>query len=538
MRSRSFALAFAAASVLACTTNYRAEFHSPPSSTTSEAAPTPEPAAPETAAPFVKVHTHDGEVYVLDRWRFDEQARRVQGTGLRYSAEREPLAEGEQDIAYERVALIETNTPERVTHATSLAIMGVLAAATTGTTLFCAANPKACFGSCPTFYVDAGEGLELRAEGFSDAVAQALEQRDVDHLGVVDPPAGRFELVMANEAFETHFLRRVELLSVARPDPAVEAFHSRAGFVGVRDRAAPLRCEGLAGDCLAAVARADAREYSSKVSATDLAERETVELEFPAALAGRELALVVRARTTLLDTYLFYQGLAYMGAEAPRWILRADREGAEGPLVELLRGFDRALGDVEVELWDGGGWRPAGQFREYGPIARETQVVELPRVAAGGPIRVRLHLTRGRWKLDELSLGERVGPLTAVSLAPISLAHGDARDDEGLATLLDPKRRLLSYPGDVWTLAYELPAGPQTLFLAAEGFYWEWLREAWLAEQSVLEAARFFADPGATLRRLAPEFAAIEDELEPVFWQTRLQPLPLAGTRRAEEVGQ
>ncbi|MCA9687542.1 MAG: hypothetical protein KC457_35600 [Myxococcales bacterium] len=38
---------------------------------------------------------------------------------------------------------------------------------------------------------------------------------------------------------------------------------------------------------------------------------------------------------------------------------------------------------------------------------------------------------------------------------------------------------------------------------------------------------RFFADPQATLRRLAPDFAAVEDKLEPVFWTTRIQPFPL-----------
>ncbi|MFO7567242.1 MAG: hypothetical protein R6X02_31650 [Enhygromyxa sp.] len=451
-----------------------------------------------------------------------------------YSAERELLAEGRQEIGYEQVALVETNTPERVTHATSLAIMGLVSGATVGTALFCAANPKACFGSCPTFYVHDGEALDLRAEGFSSAVAAALEERDVDHLGVVDPPSGRFELVMANEAFETHFLRRVELLSVARPDPEVEVFHSRAGFVGVRELEPPRSCRAPAGDCLEQVARADELEYSSTVSDQDLAARELIELEFSPALAGRELALVVRARNTLLDTFLFYQGLAYMGTEAPRWILRADREGAGGPFVELLQGFDRALGDVEVELWTGEGWQAAGRFREYGPIARETQVVELPSVSSSDPIRVRLSLTRGRWKLDALSLGERVGPLEARTLAPIALEHAGAPDPEGLATLLDPSRRLLSYPGDVWTLSYELEPGPQSLFLAAEGFYWEWIREEWLAEQSLIETARFFADPHATLRRLAPVFAAMESELEPVFWQTRIQPLPLAGKRERE----
>ncbi|MFV8755834.1 hypothetical protein ACNOYE_35225 [Nannocystaceae bacterium ST9] len=514
-------------SLLACSTGWRAEYHEPSDSK----APTTAPASPSADAPFVKVHTTDGQVYVLDDWRFDEQAKRIHGQGRHYSAERATIGDGEHDIAYDQVALIETNKPERVTHATSLAIMGIAAGTVGGLGIVCAVNPKACFGSCPTFYVDTpDQQVELRAEGFSSAVASALEERDVDHLAVVDPPAGRFDLHMANEALETHFVRSVELLSVARPTRDAEVFHTRAGFLGVQDRQAPTRCAALAGDCLTAVTQADASEYSSTTDGEDLAARELIELEFPSRAAGSELALVIRARNTLLDTFLFYQGLAYMGAEAPRWILRADREGVDGPLVALLRGFDAALGDIEVELWDGARWQAAGTMREFGPIAWETQAVELPTLAQTGPLRVRLRLTRGRWKLDQISLGEGLGPLHARVIEPSALSHDGAPDPEGLATLLDPDRRLISYPGDVWTMRFELPEGPQTLFLATTGYYWEWMREEWMAEQDMLEAARFFADPQATLRRLAPVFQAMEDQLEPVFWQTRIKPnLPVRG---------
>ncbi|EDM75028.1 hypothetical protein PPSIR1_17045 [Plesiocystis pacifica SIR-1] len=552
MRPRVLAIA-ALLALTSCSTSYRARFHDELPRRDAEQTDRTAPAQPSAAAPFIKVHTHTGEVYVFDQWRFDEAQRVVYGHGMRYSAQREVLERSEFQIAYEQVALVESNTPEKLTHATSLAIMGVAVGAVTGVGIYCGINPKACFGSCPTFYVEDREGaLTLRAEGFSSAVAEALEERDVDHLGVVDPlddpqQGQRFELIMANEALETHFLRSVELLSVARPDPAVEIFHAGGRvrerailprFLGVRGRAGPTRCRSAGGDCLDAVAQADALEYASTTDGVDLAAEEHIELEFPDLPAGTKGVVVLRARNTLLDTFLFYQGLAYMGEDVARWILRADREGGDGPLAQLLRGFDEVLGGVEVELWQGGAWVPAGGLYEYGPIAKETQAIELPARARadaddGEPLRLRLRLTRGRWKLDQASLGERVAVPSAVTLEPVALVHSrDGRgqaDPEGLATLLDPQRRLISYPGDVWTLDYALPPGSQALFLASEGFYWEWTREDWLAEQSALEAARFFADPRATLRRLAPDFAAMEGELEPVFWKTRIRPVPLEG---------
>ncbi len=52
-------------------------------------------------------------------------------------------------------------------------------------TAYCIANPKACFGSCPTFYLEDEGGREPerpQAEGFSESIARVLEARDIDAL--------------------------------------------------------------------------------------------------------------------------------------------------------------------------------------------------------------------------------------------------------------------------------------------------------------------------------------------------------------------
>jgi hypothetical protein len=84
-------------------------------------------------------------------------------------------------------------------------------------TAVCAANPKTCFGSCPTFYVSDGKHAMLQAEGFSSSIAPSLEARDVDALYRVHPSGREFIVTMKNEALETHFVRRVRLLAAKRP---------------------------------------------------------------------------------------------------------------------------------------------------------------------------------------------------------------------------------------------------------------------------------------------------------------------------------
>ena len=87
----------------------------------------------------------------------------VGGTGRMFDINRNVVAEGALSVALDSVALFETNV---VHTAGAVAGLGVLTGASLALSAYCAANPKACFGSCPTFYVDG----RLEAEGFSSSV--------------------------------------------------------------------------------------------------------------------------------------------------------------------------------------------------------------------------------------------------------------------------------------------------------------------------------------------------------------------------------
>ncbi|HET6922265.1 MAG TPA: hypothetical protein VFI16_03860 [Anaeromyxobacteraceae bacterium] len=500
-----------------CTSRiWRARFVSP------EAEGVP-PASSES--PFLKAHLKDGGLLVLDRWEVDSAARRLSGSGRRFDAGRARTGEGALEVGLDQVALIETNRPEQVPRA-PVAAMAVFTGVSLAGSALCLADPKACFGSCPTFYLAGAVSGRPVAEGFSAAVARPFEETDVDALGPAPADAETIDLVMLNEALETHYLRRLRVLAAPR-SPGTRVYRAGDRFLEVATEHAPLRCRGAAGDCLGAVREADGVEYQSPAGELDLAEQETVEVSFPrpAGPAG----LVVLGRNSLLNTFVFYQVLAWLGTHAGEVFARLEElpPGQVPSFAEL----ERIVARGEVEVLSHGGWAHAGAFAEVGPIAPETHLVPLPRELPPGEVRLRIRLTRGAWKLDRLALAELRHPVTPLAVELAEVRRGEALDAAALSSLRGHGPRLTSLPGDQWTLRFALPPEAQgaELFLESRGYYLEWMRRQWLADEDLDAAMAFLDDPRPALRRLAPEWKRLEPDAERIFWASRLAAGSLRG---------
>jgi hypothetical protein len=95
--------------------------------------------------------------------------------------------------------------------------------------------------------------------------------------------------------------------------------------------------------------------------------------------------------------------------------------------------------------------------------------------------------------------------------------------DDAHARLLDDARVLTTMPGDEYTLVYDLPGAPgeHELFLDSQGYYLEWMRDEWLAEESAVGLAMMLYFPELALRTLAPKFKRIEPTIEEMFWKSR-----------------
>ena len=144
-----------------------------------------------------------------------------------------------------------------------------------------------------------------------------------------------------------------------------------------------------------------------------------------------------------------------------------------------------------------GPWRAIGSFDEPGPIAGDVQV--LPFESSGGPLRVRLRQSKGHWRLDQVALARLSDPVVPRRLEPVAVERDAKPDAAVLERLRRGERHLVTGPGDAYRILFELPASPLglELFLESEGYYYEWMREEWLAEENAEMASLALSDPRA-----------------------------------------
>ncbi len=475
-------------------------------------------AEPATRSPFIKCHMADGRVFVLEKWSIEEGTNTVRGHGIEYGANRARVgAPRDITLALGDIALIETNRPYDVDVGTaSLVGMAVGTGASLAMTVVCLTNTKACFGSCPTFFAEDGSGTSLQAEGFSASVARSLEATDVDAMWTAKPKSRDFDVTMTNDALETHVVDSVRILAATRP-PGGRVLRAGSRYFAATDFRAPIRATAGERDVTPLLAAADGDEYKSPASATDLAERETLEATFHRD-GNERVGLLVVDRNSLLNTFLFYQAIAFMGSKYGDWMAALEREGKSA-----FASPGQLLGDIDVQFEDASGtFAAAGAVGEVGPIAREAELVVLPEGIPSGDVTIRLVMAKGNWKVDQLALVKVGDAVTPVALDPLAATKSGTPDPSALAALIDPKKHLVTHPGDAYTLRFRLPEGDQELFLESRGYYYEWMRDEWLKEEDQLAALQLFMNPHAALKKLAPRFKALEPDMDRIFWQSRV----------------
>ncbi len=467
------------------------------------------------ASPFLKVHMHNGNTYVLSAWAMDSTRQFVSGQGALFNANRDTLRQGQFQIGVDSVAVFETNVLKT---SGTVAALTVYTGITAAITFFCITNPKACFGSCPTFYVSDGDSLRLQAEGFSASIAPSLEATDIDALFHAAPGGAELEVEMRNEAMETHVVRHADLLAVPKAKGRRVFADLQGRFWESSAVISPVAATGSEGNCLAPLLRADGVERSSRSDSADLGEKEILELNFEN-VPAQSYGLVLGCRQTLLSTYLLYQTFAYMGKDAGYWLAQIERKNIkqdQNPIHKLMGGIEVLLQDFN------GDWKPVAQVKEHGPLATDFHLLPLGELA-GKSTKIRLRMTKGNWRLDYAALAAIARPVQVIRVQPDQVLKEGLVDKQALTLLRDSNQALTTLPGETYTLRYRMPGGSEEyeLFLESRGYYLEWIRKEWIAEENPLLLAQMFLNPQAALRRLAPEFKRVEAEMENHFWRSR-----------------
>jgi len=486
---------------------------------TREAEKVSEAVKPSPGSEFIKLHRSDGGVYVLQKWIVDEQNKLITGTGTLYDHNREISEQGYLKVPFNELILIETNVLEPSLMTETLGMMTIVSGALT---VYCITNPKACFGSCPTFYAWDGNKMSLQAEGFSSSIARVLEEKDIDALHSLKPSTRNLEIKVTNEALETHSIRYVNLLA-AKKNRDGKIFHtSEDDFYEITRLTPPTDCSSESSDCLEKLTSFNDSEYFSETDSSDLAVKETLELTFDSAPDGK-LGLVLGFRQTLLTTYLIYQSLAYMGSKYGDWL--AALESDKTNIKDFTSKPYSLLGDLEIYALDQNqNWKKCGSIDENGPIARNLELVSLID-SYSYPLKIQIRMTRGMWRIDYAAIGKIVDKVEPIRLFPTEVAKENMCDEKAKMLLIDTSKFLVTYPGDSYSLFYQLPEDYMSYdyFIETKGYYYEWMRDAWLKEESQENLFSFLFDPRTHLKKIAPEYKKLEPTMDKIFWESKYE---------------
>lgn len=411
---------------------------------------------------FLKLHLKNGGLVVFKSWKLDTLKHTIIGNGYSFETNRKSRTKiYKSEIALEDCLLAETNDPYGVNVISPLimtfpTILGLA-------TVPCLFNPKACFGSCPTFYSTDNDSLKIQAEGFSSSITKTLEATDIDYLEV-DPRDSIFSLVVKNEAYETHYIRNIDLLAFPLKDNE-NVMQTNFGFFKVSNFSRIQNPDH--NKLIEKLTYRDDNEYFSLSDSNDISEKESLILPINPQPAG-SLGIVLTERQSLMTTFLFYQSLAYMGYGAGGLLATYEREVSKGHRVPVS--IIDMLGGIEVEARIDGKWYSIGEVNESGPIVSDTHL--LPIEINGTLDQIRLTMVRGLWRIDEVSIvniGEKVEPLV---IPPNELIHNGKNDLNLLAILRDTSSYLVNLPGAMETLNFKLPEYENVeLFLRSEGYY-------------------------------------------------------------------
>lgn len=478
-----------------------------------------DPHTPVAVTTPVKAHLVDGSTVVFHSGvTVDSQA--VRGGGTRYSL---TLRDSSAVISVPLDSIVGMESFEQATNAASSIAISVLS---TGVLVVGAGLAAiAIFGSCPTVYADSAGTARLQAEGFSYSIAPIFESRDVDRLRIVPGPDGSVRLEVRNEALETHYLNHLELLAVTHAGTETAFVDELNRLVVVSGQQPLARVIDRRGhDASRALAAEDGDVYSTdartmrQARLTDL--EDWIELSAPAPLGADSVAIVLRLRNSLLNTTLLYDVmLGDPGARSLDWVAKDLKQ--VGPALAVAQWYQQRMG-MNVAVSDGRQYHIVAHLRDTGPIAWKDVAIVVP-VVTPGSVRVRLSFPMDNWRVDRVAVAGRFRRVSPVVIPLAEVREGTTLNATGLASLREADGRYLrTSPGQRFTAVFRPdggPAGERTYFLAAQGYYVEWIRPHWLRGP---RADRAFVPSDTALVEALGRWRMSQDSLEALFAATRI----------------
>jgi hypothetical protein len=476
--------------------------------------------------PYLKAHLKNGDVCILkNSWEIDSTQTLLTGKGVLYDLNRAKKLEGNLSIFIDSVAIFETNTKLDSTETGRIAALAILAGLDVILGIICVTVPKACFGSCPTFYLNEKDDIHYAdAEGFSNAILPSLEYHDIDALSN-QPVTGRnFSITMKNEALETHCIKNLRLLVYPR-EKGQRVYQSPVDNFYLCENSYKVRqAYGPEGDITNLVDFIDRQERFSYADRHNLSSREEVYLDFVNVEKKDDLGLIINFRQSLMTTYLIYNAMGYMGKKVGE--IYAKIETDDQIKKKLNNGIKKELGDIDIYSWNEqtGHWDFKGGFYETGPIALNCQILPLENVGTGSDVKLKLILNKGLWRIDYIALTNIKCRVEPVEIFPDAVLNKGKEDVHALEQINNSEKYLISMPGSEYKFQFKLPEESRDyeLFLYSKGYYLEWMREHWKKDKNLWRLKLMIEKPQRYLKVEARSYKRYEAMMEQIFWNSKV----------------
>ena len=476
--------------------------------------------------PFLKAHLDNGDVCIFkDTWQVDSAQIYLSGEGTRYDFNRDRIFEGKLILALDSIAIFETNNKILSSESSRIAALTILTALDVILGIVCITNPKACFGSCPTFYINEHDDFKYAdAEGFSNAISPTLEYFDIDALNNEENTDKIFSITMKNEALETHCVKDVKLYAYPRSkDERIYQFRDN-DFYLCKNYYKVNKATDDQGDITNLVNSKDREERFSLADEYNLISREEIFIDFNNIENAKDLGLIINFRQTLMTTYFIYSAIGYMGDEVGDIFAKLEIDNKTNGIQK--NGIREELGDIDIFVWNDAKstWLLQNGFYETGPIAFNQQILPLSNIKSNSSVKLKVVLNKGLWRIDHLALTNIIKKVDPLKISPDLIFDKGIIDNDALSKINNEEDYLISMPGSEYKFVFTLPEENQDyeLFLYSKGYYLEWMRESWIKDKDLFKLREMIKNPKQYLRTEGRDYKQYETTMEDEFWNSKI----------------
>lgn len=325
--------------------------------------------------------------------------------------------------------------------------------------------------SCPFIYSASGSYYSFEGELFSGAVAPNMERSDYLPLHQIRPHNGQYELILANELIEEHFIDQATLQVVHHPEGTKvlldETGHPRL-ITTLQEPVAATATGGM--EITGAIGHSDGLVYS--FNHPDSAFNSAV-FQFKKPASARTANLWLQAKNTPWMENMMLENLEKFGGFYPAFHQKVSERPVDS-LVQWTRNQGISLAVcVETE----NGWTPADYLSPAGPFAMRNMVLHIDiSQVKGDVLRIKLVSGFNFWELDYVAIDYTPDQeLEIREFTPLSAWGSDGVDYADVLSAADKDYLYFLGPDNHARVIYPAPAIPegmeQSVFLHGRGYY-------------------------------------------------------------------